>query len=91
MFGLQITVGSVVFYPVALRLTIQVPKEKVTKRKPHAHQFAFATYAAGGYVVAIRSCRQPVLGVPADFTAREMRGRRPSSVTASVCRDGCEL
>ncbi|MBR1645721.1 MAG: hypothetical protein IJ685_02975 [Selenomonadaceae bacterium] len=31
MFGLQITVGSVVFYPVALRLTIQVPKRKVAK------------------------------------------------------------
>ena len=32
MFGLQITVGSVVFYPVALRLTIQASKEKVNQQ-----------------------------------------------------------
>ncbi|MBR1646892.1 MAG: hypothetical protein IJ685_08960 [Selenomonadaceae bacterium] len=32
MFGLQITVGSVVFYPVALRLTIQASKEKVDSK-----------------------------------------------------------
>ena len=29
MFGLQLTVGSVVFFPVALRLTIQTSKRKV--------------------------------------------------------------
>ena len=32
MFGLQIAVGSVVFFPVALRLTIRASKEKVDSK-----------------------------------------------------------